>query len=65
MEVKNDERPAAQEPNTDPTGYWILTEFHDSIMAHRRIGAFRMLPPLWSHLLLNVDTDSRYVKRAR
>lgn len=45
-------------PATDPTGDWILVEFHDSIQAHERIGTYRRPPPVWSALLLRVGPDS-------
>lgn len=44
-------------PAPDPTGDWILVEFHDSIQAHKRIGAYRLPPPVWSALLLRVGPD--------
>ena len=44
-------------PTTVPTGDWILVEFHDSIQAHKRIGAYRMPPPVWSALLMRVGPD--------
>ena len=39
-------------------GDWILTEFHDSIRVHHRIGAYRRPAPIWSALLLHVGQDS-------
>lgn len=42
----------------DASGSWILTEFHDSIVVHRRIGRFRMPIPVWTALVLRVDSDT-------
>lgn len=42
----------------DPVGDWILTEFHDSILENRQIGAYRRPVPIWSALLLRVGHDS-------
>lgn len=40
----------------DPIGTWVLTEFHDSIAVHRRIGRYRRPVPVWTALLLRVDS---------
>lgn len=42
----------------DPIGTWVLTEFHDSIAVHRRIGRYRMPVPAWTALVLHVDSDT-------
>ncbi|QQR87849.1 MAG: hypothetical protein IPJ76_06390 [Flavobacteriales bacterium] len=42
----------------DPIGTWVLTEFHDSIAVHRRIGRYRMPIPAWTALVLRVDSDT-------
>jgi hypothetical protein len=44
--------------NTALEGWWILTEFHDSVMVHHRIGRYRMPTPVWGALMLNVRPDS-------
>lgn len=40
----------------DATGSWILQEFHDSISEHKAIGHYRMPVPVWTALLLRVDS---------
>ena len=40
----------------DAIGTWVLTEFHDSIIVHRRIGRYRRPVPVWTSLLLRVDS---------
>ena len=42
----------------DASGFWILTEFHDSIAAYRRIGRYRLPIPVWTALVLRVDSDT-------
>lgn len=42
----------------DANGAWIITEFHDSILVHRRIGHYRRPAPIWSSLVLVVEGDS-------
>ena len=39
-----------------PIGTWVLPEFHDSIAVHRRIGRYRRPVPVWTALLLRVDS---------
>jgi hypothetical protein len=41
-----------------PSGAWILTEFHDSIIERRAIGHFRLPIPVWTALLLRVDSTA-------
>ena len=43
---------------SDPSGAWILSEFHDSIVHHKAIGRFRLLIPVWTALLLRVDSSA-------
>lgn len=40
----------------DPCGAWVLAEFYDSIVVHRRIGRYRRPVPVWTSLLLRVDS---------
>lgn len=40
----------------DPAGAWLLSEFHDSIIVHRRVGRYRRPVPVWTALLLRVDS---------
>lgn len=42
----------------DPSGAWILSEFHDSIVHHKAIGRFRLPIPVWTALLLRVDSSA-------
>jgi hypothetical protein len=40
----------------DPIGAWILTGFHDSILVNQQIGRYRRPVPVWTALLLRVDS---------
>ncbi len=42
----------------DPSGAWILSEFHDSIIDHKAIGRFRLPIPVWTALFLRVDSNT-------
>jgi len=42
----------------DPSGAWILSEFHDSIVVHMAIGRYRLPIPVWTALLIRVDSNT-------
>lgn len=42
----------------DAEGEWILTEFHESIIQRRAIGGYRLPIPVWTALLLRVDSST-------
>lgn len=40
----------------EPDGAWVLSGFHDSILVNRQIGRYRRPVPVWTALLLRVDS---------